>query len=494
MRADGRIDAAGAPKFVSQLVARRAVGRVRAHHLGIERLAHAMQPLELVGALPCRGMHGGNGVGVVGGKLREERGRIGQQQAHARQIRHIRVHLARKHGIVGEPALLRPLDLAVPIGALDEPHGDAPARRLGQPVQPAQDRHGALAVGLHGKAQRGPALERGIAEGGHEQAKREIEAVLLLGIDGEADPLLARRHGQRDDARQQLGGKLRLLARIEAGVDGRELHRDAGPRHQRVAVSRRRSRRRTDRRDRRAIAVEIARSVGGRLGPLAQHVEGEAVALRLVGLGAVERFLDRAPQHEVVAEDAHGLAQRLADDGLAGAGDEPLQRCGGPGALVLAQPDDAPRQHQAEGRSIDEPAVGGAQVLLPAPLADLLGDQRIGGVRIGDAQQSLRQAHQDDALLGGEPVLVHEGVHAAVAMAIGARRRGQPSGQSSDLPSLAGRRCRGLAEARDEAFLIGQKCGSDLVARRPVGADGTPFTGHSRLSVAAGGSRSHILD
>ena len=36
------------------------------------------------------------------------------------------------------------------------------------------------------------------------------------------------------------------------------------------------------------------------------------------------------------------------------------------------------------------------------PLADLLGDQRIGRVGVGDAQQRLGEAHQDDALLGGE--------------------------------------------------------------------------------------------
>ena len=32
-------------------------------------------------------------------------------------------------------------------------------------------------------------------------------------------------------------------------------------------------------------------------------------------------------------------------------------------------------------------------------LADLLGDQRVGGVLVGDAQQGLGEAHQDDAFL-----------------------------------------------------------------------------------------------
>ena len=61
---------------------------------------------------------------------------------------------------------------------------------------------------------------------------------------------------------------------------------------------------------------------------------------------------------------------------------------------------------------------------LPPSLADLLGDQGIGRVLVGDAQQGLGEAHQDDALLGGEAVFVHEGIDAAVLVAIGARGPG----------------------------------------------------------------------
>ena len=274
---------------------------------------------------------------------------------------------------------------------------------VGEPREPAQHRQGALAVGLHGEAEARPAVERGIAERGGEQGERQVEPVLLLRVDGEAEAVPACGGGQLDDARQQLGVEARLLAWIEARVDGRELHRHAGPRHQRLRLCRcRRPRRLADRLDRRHVAVEVALGVGGRLGALAQHVEGEAIAPRLVVGGPAQRLLDGAPQHEVVAEDAHGLAQRLADQRLAGAGDQPLQDGGRPRALLLAEPDEPAGQHQAEGRGVDEQAVGGAEVLLPAPLADLLGDQRIGRVGVGDAQQRLGKAHQDDALLGGE--------------------------------------------------------------------------------------------
>ena len=39
--------------------------------------------------------------------------------SHVTEIGH---RLAGEHRIIGEPALLRPLDLGVPIGALDQPH------------------------------------------------------------------------------------------------------------------------------------------------------------------------------------------------------------------------------------------------------------------------------------------------------------------------------------------------------------------------------------
>ena len=78
-------------------------------------------------------------------------------------------------------------------------------------------------------------------------------------------------------------------------------------------------------------------------------------------------------------------------------------------------------------------------MLLPAAAADLLGDQRVGGVLVGDAQQRLGEAHQDDAFLGGEAVLVHEGIDAAVLVAVGARGAHQPARQLGDAPALVGR-------------------------------------------------------
>ena len=102
------------------------------------------------------------------------------------------------------------------------------------------------------------------------------------------------------------------------------------------------------------------------------------------------------------------------------------------------------------------------------PLADLLRDQRVGRVLVGNAQQRLGEAHQDDALLGGQPVLVHEGIDAAVLVAVGARR--------ADQPRAPDRRCDGarrgedgaLDETADKAHLVHQMIGRNLVALRAI--------------------------
>ncbi len=114
VRADRRVDAA------------RPARAVPAHHLVVERLAHAVQALELVLAgrevLARHAVDGGHGLRVVGGELREHRVRRRQQLPRAGEVGHVGVQLAREHRIAVEPVHLRPLDLAVPVGALDQAH------------------------------------------------------------------------------------------------------------------------------------------------------------------------------------------------------------------------------------------------------------------------------------------------------------------------------------------------------------------------------------
>ena len=87
-----------------------------------ERLAHAVEPLEFE-AFDAAGIldHAGDGERVMGGELRKQPRACGKQLLHAGHVAEVGHGLAREHGIIGQAALLRALDLGVPIGALDQP-------------------------------------------------------------------------------------------------------------------------------------------------------------------------------------------------------------------------------------------------------------------------------------------------------------------------------------------------------------------------------------
>src|SRR5689334_6121546 len=96
----------------------------------VEFLTHAVQTLEFEGArgLARQREHIGNRVRVVGRELRKNlRYGCGQQKSCARQIADIGIGLASEHRITRQSALLRALDLAVPIRALDQPDIQPPA-------------------------------------------------------------------------------------------------------------------------------------------------------------------------------------------------------------------------------------------------------------------------------------------------------------------------------------------------------------------------------
>ena len=103
-------------------------------------------------------------------------------------------------------------------------------------------------------------------------------------------------------------------------------------------------------------------------------------------------------------------------------------------------------------------------MLLPLALADLLGDQRVGGILVGDAQQGLGEAHQDDAFLASEAVLVHEGVDAAVLGPVGARRAGEAAGEIADTPALVVGVDGALDQSAHQTRLVEQVIGGNFVA------------------------------
>ena len=139
MCADRRIDAAG------------VFAPGPAHHAVVQLRAHSMQALEFepirIATENFRDMR--DGVRIVGRELGIDALAGALEQARAGEIGHVGVRLAREHRIAGEPALLRALDLAVPVRALDQAQRDAPVG-LAQPLpQPLERCVGPLLVGLH---------------------------------------------------------------------------------------------------------------------------------------------------------------------------------------------------------------------------------------------------------------------------------------------------------------------------------------------------------
>ena len=133
----------------------------------IERLAHAVQPLEFIIAGAAGVLdHARHGQRVVGGKLRIEPRAGIEQPAGTVEIAEIGHRLAGKHRIVGKPAFLRALDLAVPIGALDQPHHQAAAERTRRIRNPVDHGAGPLLIGLHRQPEAVPAGKRWVLQHG----------------------------------------------------------------------------------------------------------------------------------------------------------------------------------------------------------------------------------------------------------------------------------------------------------------------------------------
>ena len=116
------------------------------------------------------------------GKMRS---RLSSSLPGAGEIAQIGRRLAREDRIVRQPALLRPLDLGIPVGALDEAHHHAPAVRPAELVDVVDHGARALLIGLDGQPEAVPAGQRRIGEGRVDDVERQLQPVGLLGIDGE---------------------------------------------------------------------------------------------------------------------------------------------------------------------------------------------------------------------------------------------------------------------------------------------------------------------
>ena len=394
VRSDRRVDPA------------RAVEVARSRHEVVHRFAHAVQALELEVRVPGQRVDGGDRVRVVARELGVERVGGLQHRLRARNVRDVRVHLAREHRIVGHAVHLRALHLGVPVRALDEPHHEPPATEARERDQPVDRRAGAFLVRLHDEAQPLPSGERRIGRQRREEVEREVEAVALLGVDVEADVEALRQLRQLRHARQEFREHAVALRADEPRVERGQLDRDPVPR---VHAGARRGR--TDRADRMRVRREVAeRVVAGQRG-LAQHVEREAIAACVPRAGVAERLLDRAAQHELPAEQPHREIDALADQRLAAFAEQRRQRL--LERAVAVRVDQATRHQQAPRGRVDEQRRAAADVRVPVAPAQLVADQQVARRGIRNAQQRFREAHERDAFARIERELEHQRVDAA---------------------------------------------------------------------------------
>ena len=372
-----------------------AIPLVLAHHFAIQFAAHAVQALvfpfvaaDLDGDLG----HCGQCVCVMRGEGREESHRIGQKAPRAGQIAHVGRILACEDGVTGQPALLRQLDFGIPIGALDQAYGQTPlgtTRQIGQPIDRCRR---TFLIGLHRQPQAIPPGEFAVERQKFDQVERKLEAVGFLRVDREADVLRFRPQGQRLDRRPELAPHAFFVGRLIARMERRQFDRYRGCGQDVTARDAN-----TDAFDGQTIRLEVAQRISAGARGFAQHVEAVPVATESRFARPGDRFVDGAPHHELLAEDANGRDDGLADHRFAGARHHPAERTAEMRVLVL-QAHDASGEHQRPGTGVDENAVGDAEAFLPFGAANLVTDQPIHRLGVWDAQQRLSQAHQHDAL------------------------------------------------------------------------------------------------
>ena len=105
---------------------------------------------------------------------------------------------------------------------------------------------------------------------------------------------------------------------------------------------------------------------------------------------------------------------------------------------------------------------------LPIGTADLVGDQTVAGLRIGDAQQRLGKTHEDDTLVARQLVFAHERI--------------EPATPKPRFPHDLDQPCRGLLNALERGarqrrlrqsfvgacFLVRSDCPPNGVAQRTL--------------------------
>jgi len=132
-----------------------------------------------------------------------------------------------------------------------------------------------------------------------QEIERDFQPVGLLGVDVEPDVVLARQHGQRLEARIELGVHSFQLGAAVARMQRGELDRDARPFVDAAALGGA-----ADGMDRPPIGLHVMISLRRRDGGLAQHVVGMAEALLFERAAVRQRLVDGLAGDELLAPAA----------------------------------------------------------------------------------------------------------------------------------------------------------------------------------------------
>ena len=187
----------------------------------VEQAAHAVQALELERrSLAAQCEDRADAVGVMGGELRIHDRPRSDQALGATEPRGVGGGLARVDRVLLESAFLGALDLAVPVRALDETHGERSPQRLRQSHQMIDDRRGASAVGLDGDPETWGIAGRRVTHQGLDELERDLEAVLFFGIEGQREAACRGEPREFECSRQQSAERAVPLQQRVTRVEG----------------------------------------------------------------------------------------------------------------------------------------------------------------------------------------------------------------------------------------------------------------------------------
>ncbi len=209
------------------------------------------------------------------------------------------------------------------------------------------------------------------------------QTITFLGVQAEANIGLGGSLGLFQNAGVELGHDQAFLHRVVLRVQGGQLHADPVNLLYRALATLG-----SNRRDRIHVTLVIALGVGIGACALTQHVKAEQRTHRAIHLPAptaFDRIVDIAPQHKLLAQNAHSPTRRSADDRFAHATSHATEIAARVSFGIAFDIHQRTGEHQPQRRGIDQPVIGLPGVLSPFAGADLLRDQVVSGIGIRNA-------------------------------------------------------------------------------------------------------------